>query len=592
LTYWESVISLSNITAQTGTNGTLHCDALGLNFNVYSEDYRDTCINFGSTISLRRKLLQVLPNEETRLPLLRSLVTTTCITNCTDLRKSVKSCTRRPNPNPSDRCRIDVCARKLKCRKSIPSDTYDPIDLSNKAIIFNCTLDCPTARCEIDGGGDNQLFIGSNAQVHFNRFKLTNSKGGAIRLWGRKHPCGDIERSNLQLSDCSFVNNNALSGSTISLNDTDVLMEGVSTSFVNNVGYGAPIAMFSSTAHLVNAYFEGNNATKSGTGIFSFDSTINFGNVTFIKPGNRSTQDAMAIDCDVLVAISAKDFTRNTSCIKLKTRSSIRPELPGCPGIPTPTPEPEPTVNPSTAPSLKPKPTSAPASAPTPSCFSGWNIVEVKDVGYIRMDQLAIGDYVRSGDGEFTIVYGFGHLDRQIKATFLQIAFNGTDNSVPLEVSDEHLLMINTDQLIQPIRASEVSIGDWLNGRQVLNIRTVDRLGVYAPLTYSGDLMVSEVHGSNYVAVLDHEWIWDQHSLGHVLHLPQRMFCCYFMEVCMYERYVNGYGYVAYLVVQVGSVINFLHRDYDDNTLSILFLAIASVTICVLRWFKVRIQLQ
>jgi hypothetical protein len=50
-------------------------------------------------------------------------------------------------------------------------------------------------------------------------------------------------------------------------------------------------------------------------------------------------------------------------------------------------------------------------SQPSPSCFSGLNTVEVKDVGKIIVNQLKIGDYVQSGDDKFTQVNGFGHYD-------------------------------------------------------------------------------------------------------------------------------------------------------------------------------------
>ena len=37
------------------------------------------------------------------------------------------------------------------------------------------------------------------------------------------------------------------------------------------------------------------------------------------------------------------------------------------------------------------------------------------------MNQLQIRDYVKSFDGNFTQVYGFGHLDHERDETFLQI---------------------------------------------------------------------------------------------------------------------------------------------------------------------------
>jgi hypothetical protein len=54
------------------------------------------------------------------------------------------------------------------------------------------------------------------------------------------------------------------------------------------------------------------------------------------------------------------------------------------------------------------------------SCFSGQNTVDVLDRGLISMDRLRIGDFVRTSNGDFSQVYSFGHLDRDMKAAYFK----------------------------------------------------------------------------------------------------------------------------------------------------------------------------
>jgi Hint module len=547
------------------------CDMWAYNFNEDENTFKDTCMNFPSTVESRRRkrILQddVFPSTD------RSLATS-CIMSCADLRRKVAECDKNPRARPS--CRISVCTQTITCPKRTRSVVYDPIDLSGKAIIFDCVLNCTTQKCEIDGGGNNQLFSGSYANVQFNNFNFTNAIGGAIQLTGGL----DWRRSTLNLTNSSFVNNSASSGSALSANKTDIIVEGSTSSFVNNRGDRPPLELFSSTATIFDSYFEGNDLNEFGSGILTFDSKIELGmNVSFIKP-DRSRRRNLAAndskDCDVFVVMYDTNLKRNASCIQ-SGNQTIRPKPTAC----APTVAKAPTPTPAKAPTSKPQPT---------SCFSGVNTVDVKGVGNIRIDQLQIGDYVRSSSGEFTQVYGFGHLDRNLEASFLQIFLDDVKNNAtdvipttPLEVSAQHLLLLDST-LRHPIRASDVAVGDWLNGKQINKIDRVIRRGVYAPLTHSGDLIVSGVCGSNYVAVFDVDWIWDQHRLGHLLYLPQRVYCRYNIEVCKKESYISGYGYPAYIAVHGGYVFNRLNAYYT-NTNSNGNCWIAGVMVGILVWY-------
>jgi Hint module len=189
--------------------------------------------------------------------------------------------------------------------------------------------------------------------------------------------------------------------------------------------------------------------------------------------------------------------------------------------------------------------------------------VEAKDRGIIQMTQLQIGDFVKSGRNQFTQVYGFGHLDRDREELFLQIAFHDDDInqeaneiSYNLEISAEHLVYVNKNQQTYYMQAADVVEGDELSGKRVKSIHPIVRRGVYAPLTHSGDIAISGIVVSNYVALL-RNWFphRQQHYLGHFLFYPQRLFCSYFIEACMKEKYINSYGYLAYLIVYGSSIL-------------------------------------
>lgn len=207
------------------------------------------------------------------------------------------------------------------------------------------------------------------------------------------------------------------------------------------------------------------------------------------------------------------------------------------------------------------------------SCFSAMNIVEVQDVGYIPISELQIGDYVKSGDGSFTQVYSFGHYNHDLETEFIQIHVDvpqqqTENNDRPLEISSHHLLFVhrgrgelNENHRKVIIPASEVVVGDVLNDGQIVkSIQYITRRGVYSPFTQSGDIIVSNIHASNYVNLIhDHNnWlIWNQHILGYSYQYPKRLFCKYFINRCQKQTYdMNGYPTGAYNIIQFTSIMN------------------------------------
>ena len=75
-----------------------------------------------------------------------------------------------------------------------------------------------------------------------------------------------------------------------------------------------------------------------------------------------------------------------------------------------------------------------------------------------------------------------------------------------LEISPRHLLFIDSNSS-KVIPASDVKVGDFLSGKEVISIDPVNRVGVCAPLTQSGDIIVSGIRASNYVVMINNDWV-------------------------------------------------------------------------------------
>jgi len=168
---------------------------------------------------------------------------------------------------------------------------------------------------------------------------------------------------------------------------------------------------------------------------------------------------------------------------------------------------------------------------------------------------------VHTADGSYAPVYSFGHRHPSRRAEFLQIhttADNNTsnNNTEPLEITAEHLLYIHAVGL-RPAR--DVKPGDYLVTTQqtapvqVTFIRKIQRQGVYAPFTATGNLVVNGIAASNYVALpaplqspqsISFE---QQHWLQHAAYAPYRFLCrttaAFNTNYCQRETYDEETGY-------------------------------------------------
>jgi hypothetical protein len=188
-------------------------------------------------------------------------------------------------------------------------------------------------------------------------------------------------------------------------------------------------------------------------------------------------------------------------------------------------------------------------------CFSAHNKVEVLGKGMIDMKSLNIGDFARVKNGEFSQVYSFGHLDQHMLAEFLQISFTN-DSNIPLEITADHMVFLSSGEVV---RASQIQVGDILSGKRsaVQQIQIAQRRGVYAPVTYSGDIVVSGVVASSYVAVLDGVPSHILNTVSHAIMGLHRLACTLDFDLCRHETYNDdGINIRIASVVEVVMTLN------------------------------------
>ena len=149
-------------------------------------------------------------------------------------------------------------------------------------------------------------------------------------------------------------------------------------------------------------------------------------------------------------------------------------------------------------------------------CFSGHNTVEVQGKGLVSMTNVEIGDFVRSGNDDFSRVIGFSKFDHEAEGEYLQLT--AQDLKAPLELSASHMVFVSG----KAVAASDVKVGDMVGENEVIDIKQVLRRGAYAPITEAGDIVVSGVLASCYVTILDY-CFFSQHAVFHAFMAPFRL---------------------------------------------------------------------
>jgi hypothetical protein len=140
--------------------------------------------------------------------------------------------------------------------------------------------------------------------------------------------------------------------------------------------------------------------------------------------------------------------------------------------------------------------------------LAGDNTVYVQNKGKVSVKNLRIGDRVKVDSSDtFEPLYSFAHNNPNLQADFVQVT---TATMSSLLLTDAHMVFINERHAIPPV--SKLHVGDMgrlASGDEDAGVSTarVHATGVFAPLTKSGMLVVSNVQASTFVALQDSEYL-------------------------------------------------------------------------------------
>ncbi|CAB9510783.1 Intercellular signal essential for a variety of patterning events during development (By similarity) [Seminavis robusta] len=179
------------------------------------------------------------------------------------------------------------------------------------------------------------------------------------------------------------------------------------------------------------------------------------------------------------------------------------------------------------APSRAPVSTETTVAAPPSSCFSGGTLVELEDGQPVALRAVPVGAKVKVDVDvpKYEVIYGFGHHEESLMGDYLRIGWKRSSDSPSfLETSNDHMLLVNSDSAknsgFRMIPAHQVEIGDRLKMQagevQVDSISKTRAQGLYAPLTYSGTIVVNGIQASQYISVQGEDHL----VLGGFIHLP------------------------------------------------------------------------
>lgn len=203
----------------------------------------------------------------------------------------------------------------------------------------------------------------------------------------------------------------------------------------------------------------------------------------------------------------------------------------------------------------------ATCTAPVP-CFSGKNTLRELNKGMILMEHVTIGDMIEVDRDIYDRVYSFGHKTHIHNAEYLQIYTNNTNPA--LEISSDHLLFVKRDDRRYAVPASTIRVGESLflslnddHICRVERIKSVSRVGAFAPFTGRGTIVVNGIVSSSYVALqTDAENFsigsfstpFTLHWLSHSLLAYRRIFCRIRVDFCNRETY-GSEGVVDWIAI-------------------------------------------
>lgn len=186
-----------------------------------------------------------------------------------------------------------------------------------------------------------------------------------------------------------------------------------------------------------------------------------------------------------------------------------------------------------------PAPTDAPASGGL--CFSGDTLIEVEGVGAIEMKDLKLGDMVHVGNNKYEPVYGFGHYGPDTVGDFLKLS---TTSGSVLTMTPDHMIYVESLGFIpaSAVQPGHIVLGGHGDKMLIKSTEKSQALGVFAPFTTSGQILVNNVLASSFVAFgtegaldiggmkISYQWI------ARSFEMPHR-FACHYIGKCHTESY-------------------------------------------------------
>ena len=186
-------------------------------------------------------------------------------------------------------------------------------------------------------------------------------------------------------------------------------------------------------------------------------------------------------------------------------------------------------------------------------CFPGSSLVVTK-TGLKSMQHLQIGDELLcmgvNSKKEFSEVIAFLHYSPKQQAQYL--AFE-TEKGPAITVSRNHIIFsVKSCLKPRPVLAGEIKEGDYIfvvdpgkpNFCKVTKIHTVQKRGVYAPLTRSGVIVVDGVMASCYAS-------FHSHDLAHVAFAPLRLYSSISKGPPQPKEGIHGYAMSLYKAVKL-----------------------------------------
>jgi len=144
-------------------------------------------------------------------------------------------------------------------------------------------------------------------------------------------------------------------------------------------------------------------------------------------------------------------------------------------------------------------------------CFSGDMMVQLEKGGLLEIRHLKVGDRVKVDvwTNKYEPVYGFAKRDETLRGDYLKLGWKSEDSREFLELTPNHMLQVSRSGQSgwKMIPASMVSVGDevQVDGTdetiaKITSIAKVVKKGAYAPLLFSGKLVVNNAQASTYVS--------------------------------------------------------------------------------------------